>query len=128
MLVAEGRLVLGDGADWEAWSPQAAATPGRVICVDLSAVTDIDAAGVGLLVRLAVQARCHGRELAIVAASPWVRQVLELVQLDRIAGFSTSRMLIDRGVLNPPYCGLRAHAERAGAIEGGCHDRSTVSE
>ena len=79
MLVAEGRLVLGDGADWQAWSPQAAATPGRVICVDLSAVTDIDAAGVGLLVRLAVQARCHGRELVIVAASPRVRQLLELV-------------------------------------------------
>ena len=85
MLAAEGRLVLGDGADWEAWSPQAAATAGRVIRVDLSAVTDIDAAGVGLLVRLAVHARCHGRELAIVAASPRVRQVLELVQVSGLA-------------------------------------------
>src|SRR5687768_10053169 len=62
-LVATGRLVLGHGADWEAWSPRVAATPGRVVRVDLSAVTDIDAAGIGLLVRLAVQARCHGRTL-----------------------------------------------------------------
>jgi anti-anti-sigma factor len=92
MLVAEGRLVLGDGADWEAWSPQAAATPGRIVRVDLSAVTDIDAAGVGLLVRLAVQARCHGRRLAVVAASPRVRRVLELVQLDRVAGVGTGRI------------------------------------
>jgi anti-anti-sigma factor len=86
MLVAEGKLVLGHGADWEAWAPLVAATPGRVVRVDLSAVTDIDAAGVGLLMRLVVQARRLGRELAVVAASPRVRRVLELVQLDRLAG------------------------------------------
>jgi len=98
MLVAEGRLVLGDGADWEAWSPLAAATPGRVVRVDLSAVTDIDAAGVGLLVRLAVRARSHGRELAVVAASPRVRLVLDLVQLDRVAGSGTGWMRTSRRV------------------------------
>jgi anti-anti-sigma factor len=82
MLIAEGRLVFGQGADWEAWSPRAAAVPGRRVRIDLSAVTEIDAAGVGLLARLAVQARCRGRELAVVAASARVRRVLEVVRLD----------------------------------------------
>ena len=82
MLVAEGRLVLGHGADWEAWAPLAAAVPGRRVRIDLSGVTEIDAAGIGLLARLAAQARCRGGELAVVAASARVRRVLEVVQLD----------------------------------------------
>ena len=107
MLVAEGRLVLGHGVDWEAWSPLVAATPGRVVRVDLSAVTDIDAAGVGMLVRLAVQARCLGRELAVVAASPRVRRVLELVQLDRVAGSGTGWTFPSRRVRSTGF--LRHH-------------------
>lgn len=81
-LVMAGRLVRGDGADWTTWWSLVASMPRGPVNLDLSAVTAIDAAGAGLLARLAVQAWCHGRELRIVAASARVRRVLALVGLD----------------------------------------------
>jgi anti-anti-sigma factor len=79
-----GRLVLGDGADWRTWWPLVASARGRRVGLDLSGVTAIDAAGLGLLARLAVQAWCHGRELTIVAASARVRRMLQLVGLEAV--------------------------------------------
>jgi anti-anti-sigma factor len=83
-LVMAGRFVLGDGADWRTWWPLIASVPGRRVGLDLSGVTAIDAAGLGLLARLAVQAWCHGRELTIVAASARVQRVLRLVGLEAV--------------------------------------------
>jgi anti-anti-sigma factor len=80
-LVAVGRLVSGDGADWRAWSPATGAIRRRAVAVDLSGVSDIDAAGIGVLVRLAREARCRGRELTVIATSPCVRLVLDIVGL-----------------------------------------------
>jgi len=82
VLIAAGRLVLGHGADCGVWQQLAAAAPGRRVEVDLSAVTDIDAAGVGVVVRLARQAQCSGRDLSIVSAGPRVRRVIEVARLD----------------------------------------------
>ena len=95
-LVMAGRLVRGDGADWTTWWSLVASMPRGAVCLDLSAVTAIDAAGAGLLARLAVQAWCHGRELRIVATSDRVQRVLALVQLDTVlAGVGTAAQSID---------------------------------
>jgi anti-sigma B factor antagonist len=61
------------------WLPliQDAATPARV---DMSAVTEIDTAGLQLLLLARRAARAQGRPFAIVA-SPVVRAVLELCRL-----------------------------------------------
>jgi anti-anti-sigma factor len=83
-LVMAGRLVLGDGADWRTWWPLVASVPGRRVGLDLSGVTAIDAAGLGVLARLAVLAWCRGRELTVVAAGARVRRVLQLVGLDAV--------------------------------------------
>jgi anti-anti-sigma factor len=81
-LVAEGRLVLGHGANLDWWVPAVAAVRGHRVSVDLGRVTDIDAAGLGLLVQLARAARHAGREFSIVAASPFVRRLLRAARLD----------------------------------------------
>ena len=95
-LVMAGRLVRGDGADWTTWWSLIASMPRGPVNVDLSAVTTIDAAGAGLLARLAVQAWCHGRELRLVAASARVRRVLALVKLDTVlAGVRSAARAID---------------------------------
>jgi anti-anti-sigma factor len=92
-VVMAGRLVLGDGADWRTWWPLVASVPGRRVGLDLSGVTAIDAAGLGLLARLAVLAWCHGRELTIVAASARVRRVLQLVGLEAVLSGSRAGFL-----------------------------------
>ena len=49
----------------------------RVIVLDLAAVTRIDAAGVGELVRVFNMAAAVNGRLRISSASPWVRTLLE---------------------------------------------------
>ena len=118
-LVMTGRLVRGDGADWTAWWPLVASAPRGPVNVDLSAVTSIDAAGVGLLARLAVQAWCYGRELRIVAASARVRRVLELVRLDRVltghharaTGRATASQLVPHAEFDTPMLFASARLE-----------------
>jgi anti-anti-sigma factor len=91
-LVIAGRLVRGDGADWTTWWSLVASMPRGSVNLDLSGVTAIDAAGAGLLARLAVQAWCHGRELRIVAASARARRVLEVVRLDTVLSAAPNRL------------------------------------
>ena len=57
---------------------------GQTLVVDLSAVDFIDAAGMGVLVGTANQARRGGGQLALCSPSPAVRRVLQVVQLDGV--------------------------------------------
>jgi anti-sigma B factor antagonist len=57
---------------------------GRPVIVDLSRVSFIDAAGVGVLAGAAAQAAAQGGALQLAAAGWQVRRVLALTGLDRI--------------------------------------------
>jgi anti-sigma B factor antagonist len=50
--------------------------------LDLSEVTDIDSAGIQLLLQLARQARQHSRTIAFISPSAPVQQMMTLFRLD----------------------------------------------
>ena len=52
LLRCSGRLILGHGADGSFWTPLVAGADGVDLLLDLAAVTQIDAAGVGVIVDL----------------------------------------------------------------------------
>lgn len=83
VMVAFGRLVLGHGARWGAWTPFIEQATTGPVCVDLSGITQLDAAGIGLLVRVARRIRRQGRDFCIVAAAPRVRRMLALTRLEK---------------------------------------------
>jgi anti-anti-sigma factor len=83
VIVALGRLVLGHGARWGAWTPFIEQAARREVYVDLSGITQLDAAGLGLLVRVARRIRRQGRDFCIVAAAPRVRRMLALTRLEK---------------------------------------------
>src|SRR5215469_3644516 len=78
-----GRIDMGDSLTRlrEALITQMGA---REILLDLSQVTAIDAAGLGLLVFLHTRAAGRGCSLKLLAPSPQVRNVLALTRLDSI--------------------------------------------
>lgn len=84
VVTARGRLVAGAGADAREWASAAASGLAQRVVLDLTAVTALDAGGIGrlLLVRQALAGR--GAHLTIAAATPRVWRVLELVGLDRV--------------------------------------------
>jgi ABC-type transporter Mla MlaB component len=85
-LAVTGRLVLGYGARWLTWAPLVDSIVRGPIRLDLAGVTDLDAAGLGVLARLARRARFRGHPLAVVSASPRVRRMLVLTRLDMPLG------------------------------------------
>jgi anti-sigma B factor antagonist len=84
VVAARGRLVAGAGADAREWASAAASGLAQRVVLDLTAVTALDAGGIGrlLLVRQALAGR--GAHLTIAAATPRVWRVLELTGLDRV--------------------------------------------
>jgi anti-anti-sigma factor len=77
-----GRLVLGYGARWLTWAPIVDTVARGPLRLDLAGVTDLDAAGLGVLARLVRRARYRGQSCTVVAAAPRVRRLLVLTQLD----------------------------------------------
>ena len=82
VLAAVGRLVHGHGAAWEAWAPYVEEDVDGVLRVDLGGVTDIDAAGLGVLARLSQHLRRRGRGVCLVSAQPRVWQVIAAARLE----------------------------------------------
>jgi anti-anti-sigma factor len=62
----------------------------RVILLDLSRVTAIDAAGLGLLSFLHTRAAGRGCALKLVAPSPQVMNLLALTRLDSVLAIATA--------------------------------------
>jgi anti-anti-sigma regulatory factor len=62
------------------------------IVLDLTRVTRIDAAGVGELIRAYNLSAAAGGSLQIVHATPWVREVLERVQLFELLSGSVAQV------------------------------------
>ncbi len=83
MLRVSGRLVDSrrDATSWSACLRQLAAADVRV---DLGAVTEIDARGLGMLAELTRETRARGGRVAVVSASPRVRRLPTLTHLDSL--------------------------------------------
>ena len=64
----------------------------RDVVLDLTRVTRIDAAGVGELIRAYNLSAAAGGSLRIVHATPWVREVLERVQLFELLSGSVAQV------------------------------------
>lgn len=85
------RLVISENmtvylADQQKQQLLAALAAARDLELDLSAVSEIDTAGLQLLVLLKREAVLHGKKLSISGHSPAVRQTLDLCNLAGVFG------------------------------------------
>jgi ABC-type transporter Mla MlaB component len=83
LVKATGRMVVGHGADSGRWRVCLLPQVGDVL-VDLSAVTALDARGVGVLASLVRGVTGRGRRFRVVAASPRAERVLAVTGLASI--------------------------------------------
>ena len=106
LLRCSGRLVLGRGAERHVWAAFLDGTERVDVLLDLTAVTDMDAAGVGVIAALCRSMRRRGGTVRLLAASPRVRTLL------RVTGVEHA---LDRPA--PPFCedGCRGGFVRASA-------------
>jgi anti-anti-sigma factor len=81
LLRVSGRLV-DLHHDASVWRPCLQRMAAADVRVDLGAVTDIDARGLGMLAELTRETRARGGRLAVIKASPRVRKILALTHLD----------------------------------------------
>ena len=79
-LALEGELTIYRAAELKPVLLQAV-QPGATLELDLSEVTELDSAGVQLLLLAERQARAQGGGLRVAAASAPVREVLQLLDL-----------------------------------------------
>jgi anti-anti-sigma factor len=84
-LYCSGRLVLGVEA--ETLRCMAAGRQERSLVVDLKQVQTIDAAGLGLLVELHCRALQNDGDFSVANASPWVRRLIALTNLESVLRF-----------------------------------------
>lgn len=98
-----GALVAGDGAERPLWSDLLRLSDPVGLLVDLSGVTRMDAAGVGILAELQRTRRQHGGSVRLVAAPERVRVLLRLTGLSESLGGALEP---DSGPARvPPFCG-----------------------
>lgn len=97
MLRFSGRLMVDPEDGPPGWRHCLDRSASALVSIDLGGVTGIDATGLGLIAEVAAAVRADGRRLALVAATPRVRRMLELTRLDTLVdgGFGA-------GVANGP--------------------------
>ena len=81
-LRVSGRLI--ESRPQTMWGECFEASSGTDVEVDLGAVTDIDARGLGLLADLTTRVRRAGGRVSVVRASPHVRRLLRVTHLDSL--------------------------------------------
>jgi anti-sigma B factor antagonist len=83
LLHVHGAMIVGPGLD--AFQESAVAVlDASVLVIDLAGVSRIDAAGVGVLLKLREQTESTGREFRLMNVTKLVRQVLEISRLDSV--------------------------------------------
>lgn len=82
LLRVTGRLVLGIGAERKVWAPFLDGTERVDILLDLAGVTQMDAAGVGIIAALCLSMRRRGGTVRLLAASPRVRTLLRVTGVE----------------------------------------------
>lgn len=93
-LAISGRLVLGPRTDWQRWRPLVNAAAGRVLALDLSGVSQVDAAGLGLLVTLAAETRRRHGRLRLMCAPPRVRTLVRTTGLAAALGLVSEEAVV----------------------------------
>lgn len=58
--------------------------PHADVVLNVSDLDFIDAAGLGVIVRLDNQLRADGRRVRVESAGPWIRRIFEIAGLDRL--------------------------------------------
>lgn len=88
-----GELDLHTGAAlWSASQPAIEQVPpGGTLVIDLCALGFIDAAGIGVLVRLGNELGLAGKRLQVDAKCPTIRRVFEVTRLDAMLRTPASR-------------------------------------
>lgn len=82
-MACAGRLVLGHGAERSAWAPLLEARTSPHVELDASAVTEVDAAGLGALAHAYRTVAERGGSLRLVGLRPELRRLVEVTGLDR---------------------------------------------
>jgi len=108
-LAVTGRLVLGPRTDWRGWRPVADAAGGRMLVLDLRSVSQIDAAGLGVLVALYNDVRRHGGRLRLLHASCYVSALVRAAGLSGVLGL----------VSDAAEARARRRASGAAVLQGG---------
>ena len=102
-IVVTGRLILGPELGWPGWRPVITGSAGRVLELDMSRVSQVDAAGLGLLVMLAVELRIQGGRLRLMCVQPRVRTLVRTVGLGAALGLvsegAVARVARRRGLI-----------------------------
>lgn len=99
---ASGRLLVGAGADHPAWAKLGAGDALEHVTLDLGAVTAVDAAGIGRLLRTRQRLDAGGARLIIEGAAPRVGHVLRLTGLSAILGIAPSPAATHRDMSDAP--------------------------
>jgi anti-anti-sigma factor len=81
-----GRLILDPCLASRHWRRILNAAAGRVLALDMSGVTQMDAAGLGLLVMLAVEVRRRHGRLRLMCATPRTRTLVRITGLCEALG------------------------------------------
>lgn len=82
-MACAGRLVAGHGAERSAWAPLLGARPSPHVELDVSGITEVDAAGLGALADAYRSVVAGGGSLRLVGLRPRIRRLLEVTGLDR---------------------------------------------
>ena len=83
ILHCHGRIVLHEEAKTLAEVVRSLIAKHKKVVLDLTNVRDVDSAGLGTLASLHLFAREHGHEFVLMNPVTFVRDLLELTQLDR---------------------------------------------
>ena len=90
-IAISGRLILDPCISSRHWRRIVEAAAGRVLVLDMSGVTQVDAAGLGLLVRLAVEVRQRHGRLRLMCATTRVRTLVRTTGLGAALGMVSER-------------------------------------
>jgi len=88
VLQCSGRFVRGE-AVFSLCDAVMSQSGARIVVVDLTDVTFVDASGLGMFVYLHGWSRDHGMQMKLVNPTPFVRDVLERTRLTRIFDVSS---------------------------------------
>jgi anti-sigma B factor antagonist len=88
-----------------------------VVLLDMTAVTDIDAHGLGALVYSLTTLERHGGQMALIAPSDRIRQLLAITRLDTVfAIYDSEPEALDR--YRPIVASTESWADCAGVLDG----------
>jgi anti-anti-sigma regulatory factor len=82
LLRCSGRLIVGRGAERHHWAAFLDGTDQVDVLLDLSVVTDMDAAGIGIIASLCQSLRRRGGTVRMLAASARVRTLLRVTGVE----------------------------------------------